>query len=142
MNDQLYINGEDAYLTYGVTMGESFISNLDTPLALKEYIKNEMRNANGTQYVTSAPPKVASREVTLNFYIQADTETEYRANRDAFLAVLMRGAVNLFVPVLNETYRLLYTGKNVTYGLDLSRSFAKIGAKFIEPDPTNRNNIQ
>lgn len=139
MREQLYINGKDAYTQYGVTMGENFISALDTPPALKDHIKNEVRGENGTQYVVTTMPKVASREVSLNFYIQADTQEAYMACKDDFLSELSKGIIEMYVPVLAQTYRLLYTGRNVSYALSIDRTSAKLGAKFIEPNPVNRN---
>ena len=43
MKDELYINGKDAYTTWGISMDSTSLSFLMTPSANKAYLENESR---------------------------------------------------------------------------------------------------
>lgn len=138
MTGQLYINGKDAWTTWGVRMGEGFLDALDAPLPMKDYIENESRLEHGKRMITTGA-KVDSREVTLGFTIAGTSESDYRSKKKAFLSELQQGAFTVEVPALGpEVYRLVYTGKSVSYGLSLGRTFGHFSMKATEPDPTDR----
>lgn len=138
MTGELYINGQDAWTAWGVNMGEGFIDAIDGFVPLKGFIENESRAEHGKR-VLATDPKVASRDITLSFTIKGDSEADYRAKRNAFEAELCKGMLTVKAPVLGEqVYKLIYLGKNVSYGLNLSRTFATFAAKFEEPNPADR----
>ena len=68
MTGELYINGKDAWVTWGVNMGDGFLDALDAPLQMKDYIEDESRLEHGKRMIT-ANAKVDSREITLGFTI-------------------------------------------------------------------------
>lgn len=138
MTGELYINSKDAWLTWGVNMGEGFMDAIDSFAPMKDYIENDSRLEHGkTVLVTS--PKVAARDLTLHFTIKGSDEADFRTKRKAFEAELQKGQLTVRVPVLGgENYRLIYSGKSVNYGLSVTRSFCTISAKFEEPNPMNR----
>ena len=43
MTGELYINGKDAWTSWGVSMGDGFLDALDAPLQMKDYIESESR---------------------------------------------------------------------------------------------------
>lgn len=138
MTGQLYINGKDAWTTWGVRMGDGFLDALDAPLPMKDYIENESRLEHGKRVITTGA-RVDSREVTLGFTIAGTSESDYRAKKKAFLSELQQGPFTVEVPALGEeVYRLVYTGKSVSYGLSLGRTFGHFSMKATEPDPTDR----
>lgn len=138
MTGELYINGKDAWTEWGVNMGEGFLDAIDGFAPMKEYIENDSRLEHGKR-VLVADPKVASREVTLHFTIMGVSQADYRAKRIAFEEELRNGSVDVIVPELGEhVYHLVYLGKNVTYGLNMSRTFSTLSAKFDEPNPMER----
>ena len=138
MTGELYINGKDAWFEWGVNMGYSFLDTLDSFPTMKEYIENESRLEHGKRVLLSNP-RVASREITLHFTIKGKDEADYRAKRKAFEAELISGIVAVNVPVLGaDVYKLVYLGKNVTYGLSKTRDFCKLAARFEEPNPMDR----
>lgn len=138
MTGDLYINGKDAWTTWGVNMGDGFMDTIDAPLEMKSYIEDESRLENGKRIVT-VNPKVASREVTLGFTITGNSESDYRAKKKSFLTELQKGVFTINVPVLgNETYKMVYTGKNVSYGMNMARTFGIIKMKATEPNPADR----
>lgn len=139
MSGDLIINGKDAWSTWGVCMGDGFLDVIDGFNQMKDYIENESRLEHGKRVITDNA-KVASREITLQFTIEGNSESDYRTKKKAFQTELEKGAVNIKIPALgNEVYRLVYLGKNVSYGLSLDRCFGKVSAKFEEPNPMDRS---
>lgn len=139
MMGDLIINGKDAYATWGVSMGNGFLDAIDAPLPMKDYIENESRLEHGKRVITTNP-KVASRELTLAFTITGDDPSDYRAKKKAFEAELRKGAVTIRIPPLdnNVSYRLVYLGKSISYGLSATRRFSNFSSKFSEPNPMDR----
>lgn len=139
MTGDLLINGRDAWTTWGVRMGDGFLDTIDGFNEMKDYIENESRLEHGKRMITDNA-KVASREITLQFTITGNSESDYRAKKKAFQSELEKGAVTISVPALvSEVYKLVYLGKNVSYGLSLDRCFGKVSSKFCEPNPTDRS---
>lgn len=136
MIGDLIINGSDAWGVYRVAMGESFIQNLLTPMAIKDFIENESRLENGKRVVYNNP-KMASREVTLTFNVHGDTQEEYLSNYAKFVSELQKGKVNIRVPVIDMSFTLVYK-KSTSFALDRERVNSRLSVKFEEPDPTSR----
>lgn len=138
MKGELIINGEDAWTQWGVNMGDGFIDTIDAPLPMKDYIENESRLEDGKRVLTSNVKK-DSREITLSFTITGTSESDYRSKKKAFETELYNGALTISVPKISgDVYHLIYTGKNVSYGLSLDRCFGNFSAKFEEPNPSDR----
>lgn len=139
MSGDLIINEKDAWTTWGVRMGEDFLDVIDGFNEMKDYIENESRLEHGKQVIIDNA-KVSSREITLQFTIEGSSESDYRAKKKAFQEELEKGSVSIKVPALGtEVYKLVYLGKNISYGLSLDRCFGKISSKFIEPNPMDRS---
>lgn len=139
MSGDLIINGKDAWTTWGVCMGDGFLDAIDGFNEMKDYIEDESRLEHGKRIITDNV-KVASREITLQFTIEGSSESDYRTKKKAFQAELERGTVNIKIPALGtDVYRLVYLGKNVSYGLSLDRCFGKVSSKFCEPNPMDRS---
>lgn len=139
MTGDLIINGKDAFITWGVRMGDGFLDAIDGFNEMKEYIENESRIEHGKRMITDNA-RVASREIALQFTIEGSSESDYRAKKKAFQAELERGAVNIKIPAIgNEVYKLVYLGKSISYGLSTDRCFAKASSKFCEPNPMDRS---
>lgn len=139
MSGDLIINGKDAWTAWGVCMGDGFLDAIDGFNEMKDYIEDESRLEHGKRIITDNA-KVASREITLQFTIEGSSESDYRTKKKAFQAELERGTVNIKIPDLGtDVYRLVYLGKNVSYGLSLDRCFGKVSSKFCEPNPMDRS---
>lgn len=139
MSGDLIINGKDAWTTWGVCMDDGFLDAIDGFNEMKDYIEDESRLEHGKRIITDNA-KVASREITLQFTIEGSSESDYRTKKKAFQTELERGTVNIKIPAIGtELYRLVYLGKNVSYGLSLDRCFGKVSSKFCEPNPMDRS---
>lgn len=139
MTGDLFINGKDAWTTFGVNMGDGFLDAIDAPLPMKDYIESKSRSEHGKRVITDNA-KVDSREITLSFTITGASESDYRTKKTAFQNELQKGNVEIKIPALgNEIYKLIYSGKSISYGLSLDRCFGKISSKFEEPNPMDRS---
>ena len=105
---------------------------------MKSYIQDESRLEDGVRIDTSNP-KVASRDITLGFTIMGSSESDYRSKKAAFQTELQKGSFTVKVPALsNETFKLVYTGKSISYGLSKRRDFGHFTMKCTEPNPADR----
>ena len=137
--NELLINGENAYTTWGVRMGDGFLDVLGASSLMKEFIENKSRLEHGKRVIINNP-KVDEREITLSFTIEGNSQSDYQAKKKAFFDELYKGVVDIQVPAnSNEIYHLIYLGKSVAYAQSLDRTFGKISAKFNEPNPANRS---
>ena len=138
MIGDLYINGKDSWYEWGVNMGTGFIDAIDSFVPMKNYIENESRAEDGKRVLVVAP-KVSSRELTLSFSILGESESDFRLKKKAFEEELRKGSVEVVVPALGrDVYRLIYTGKNISYALSKQRNLCKFSARFEEPNPADR----
>ena len=139
MTGDLFINGKDAWATWSVRMGDGFLDTIDGFNEMKDYIENESRLEHGKRVITDNA-KVDSREITLQFTIEGNSENDYRTKKKSFQTELEKGTVNIKVPTLgNEVYKLVYLGKSLSYGLSPDRCFGKVSGKFCEPNPMDRS---
>lgn len=137
MKGELIVNGYDAWTEYKVNMGDGFLSQLATPAQMKDYIESTSRNEDGTRMVVI--PKLSSRELSLPFTIMGADAKEFLSNKAKFEEVLNKGNIVIRVPGYDDKkYKLVYTGKSVSYSMNKWRTFATLSAKFIEPNPTDR----
>lgn len=139
MTGDLLINGMDAWTMWGVRMGDGFLDAIDGFNQMKDYIEDESRLEHGKRVITDNA-KVASREITLQFTIEGNSKSDYRAKKKAFQTELEKGTVTIKIPLLgSEVYKLVYLGKSVSYGLSLDRCFGKVSSRFEEPNPMDRS---
>ena len=137
--NELLINGENAYTTWGVRMGEGFLDVIGASAPMKDFIENKSRLEHGKRVIINNP-KVDEREITLSFTIEGNSQSDYQAKKKAFFEELYKGVVDIQVPAnSNEIYHLIYLGKSVAYAQSLNRTFGKISDKFNEPNPANRS---
>lgn len=64
MKDELYLNGKDAYTTWGISMNDTSLSELMTPTSNKEFIENESRIEHGKRVLVTKS-KLDARNLTL-----------------------------------------------------------------------------
>lgn len=129
---QLYINGQDAFQVYGLSLSDGSLSVLMQPAPLKPRVNNSSRLENGAQYITTAC-RIDQREITLEMHIIG---TERNVNQ--FFGYLQGGEfVKLrtsFHPSVE--YKLLYVSCTQFARYD---GLAKFAVRFIEPNPTDRS---
>lgn len=135
MKHETYINGVDAYATYGITLQDSALATLMTPPEMKDYITSEIRTENGKRYFGNA--RQASRELSLGFNLTASSREEFFKRYNAFCEVLTAGKFTLrtkYQP--GVTYTLYYN--DCSQYQQLIDGIAKFTLKVTEPNPADR----
>lgn len=137
LKGQLYINGKDAYLTWGIFLDETALSALMTPAPNKEFISNKYRSKDGKS-VIKHNPRLDEREITLPFNMTAKDSDTFLMNYARFCEeVLAKGGLVIrtrFQP--NVWYRCIYL--SCTQFSQCIREMAKFSLKLNEPDPSDR----
>ena len=138
LKGQLYINGKDAYLTWGIFLDETALSALMTPAPNKEFISNKYRSKDGKS-VIKHNPRLDEREIPFQslFLVTKDSDT-FLMNYARFCEeVLAKGELVIrtrFQP--NVWYRCIYL--SCTQFSQCIREMAKFSLKLNEPDPSDR----
>lgn len=137
LKGQLYINGKDAYTTYGIIMSDTALSTLMTPPPSKDYITNSSRLVDGKR-VFKGNVKMAEREMTLPFSMRAKDRDIFLSNYAKFCEeVLAKGEMVLHTSFLpNIWFRCIYI--SCTQFSQFLREMALFSLKLNEPDPSNR----
>lgn len=137
MPGELFINGKDAYITWGITMDETSLSALMTPAPNKALIENKSRLEDGKRVITSSPKK-DERNLTLQINITAPDKDTFFARYDSFCDELDKGILEIktkYQP--NVVYRTIYI--SCSQFSQFMRGIGKFVLKLNEPNPKNRN---
>lgn len=135
MSEIVYINGNNALTTYGVSFPPSAINNIMALAPSKEYIENESRDEHGSHIIVYNP-KYAKRELTIEMHINGASTTELLSRYDALKRIFDR---RLFSVELGRqpgvVYHFIYESCN---SFSMGERVAKYVLKLIEPNPENR----
>lgn len=138
MTGQLFINTKDAFTTWGAVMQSGCFEELLKPAPSKPFPENESRATDGKEVVALNPRK-AAREVTLKISISGTSRADYLTKYRAFFTEIAAGISVFKVPVLGESYRLVYKDvQQMKYGA--TPSFSSFNIQFEEINPANRAN--
>ncbi len=139
MRGELFINGQDAWATWGIMLDDTSLSALMTPPAVKDFPKNSSRLESGSRYIT-LNPKLKEREVTLSLQFVADSKAAFLANYNAFCNnVLATGKVRISTKYQSGvTYFFIYN--SCTQYRQFMFKVAKFSLRLTEYDPSNRTN--
>ena len=139
MKEKLIINGENADEKWGISLGESSLSELMTPPANKAFIENESRLQHGKQILV-ANPKVEARNLTLQLNLTAATKSAFFDKYNLFCKeVLATGVLNIETGYQEEVvYKTIYV--SCSQFSQFMQGIAKFSLKLIEPNPSDRMN--
>lgn len=140
----LYLNGEDVWLRWHAFLSDegrqgNSLSSLMQPAALKPIPSVSYPEEHGRRLPQQLTLALESREITLGFAVSATTVSDYMAYYTEFLKALRSGLIELRVPELGRTYRLLYLSCTTYSQLALVEGGAVLGrfdVKFLEPSPS------
>lgn len=137
MTGELFINGQDAWATWGIMMDDASLSALMTPPANKDFPKNSSRLEHGSRYITSNA-KVKEREVTLSLQFHANTMQQFLDNYNAFCQnVLATGKIRISTMYQSGvTYYFIYN--SCTQYRQFMFKIAKFSLRLTEYNPANR----
>lgn len=139
MIDELDINGNNAYTTWGIRLEKGAIASLMTPAPMKEYISNSSRTVHGSQILPSSA-KMNQRDITVQFCLSASSESDYMTKYTAFASVLASGRLVIYEKKhTNKYYRCFYVSCSA-YQHNIN-GLSKFTLKLIEPDPSDRGSV-
>lgn len=134
--NELWINGEDAFDLWGVSLSETSLSELMVPSSNKAYIENESRLQHGKQIIV-ADSKMDARSITLQVNLIADNESQFFDRYDRFCKVLANGTLNIRTCYRPDVvYKTVYV--SCSQFSQFMRGIAKFSLKLIEPNPNDR----
>lgn len=137
--NEMILNGNDAWIMYGVRMGSGFVDSLMTDSDMKDYVSNSVRTEDGIRIVPIRP-KIDSRTVTLEFIIIGSSHDNFLSRLRAFDALMDNGFVTIQVPsVSSDIYRLYCTRKSSSYAR--GNNICKKSLRFTEANPRNRGEL-
>lgn len=141
----LFINGNDAYDTYGVFFYEdrkganNNYSALLKPPSMKQHKAVDFREQDGEKLPAQLLPRFEARDVTLQFMILAPSADEFLERYTAFVDMLRSGWLDVRVPEIDRTYKMYY--QSCTEYKQLTKFSGSVVAgsfkvKLREPQPT------
>lgn len=137
MKGQAYINGKDIWETWGAMLAKGTYEKLLKPTSMKEYITNSSRLEHGVRMiVNSSTAKTESRELQIQVFIEGVSKTDYLEKYSSFVSELEKGSLELKVPELGFTYKLVYTDCS-SYG-NYGTKMGKFTLKLFEPNTKDR----
>lgn len=132
----LYINGQDALATYGITLDETSLSQLLTPPGMKENIKSSSRLEHGTRVITTNA-KVEARQLALGINLVATTREQFFQRYLAFCEVLKTGFIDVLTKYQKDVeYHLEYN--SCQQFAQYQQGIAKFMLRVTECNPTDR----
>lgn len=136
MKEELYINGKDAYITWGMSMDDTALSELMTPPSNKAFVENESRRQHGKR-VLIADPRLSERNVTLQINLTASNEKQFLERYSSFCKELATGALKIetkYQP--GVVYKTIY--QSCSQFSQFMRGIGKFVLKLSEPNPNDR----
>ena len=136
MTGDLSINGKDAYTTWGISLDETSLSTLMTPVSNKDFIENRSRLEHGKR-VVATNPKLDDRSFTLQIHLTASDKTQFFARYESFCKELAKGVLDIKTRYQPDVvYRTIY--QSCSQFSQFMNSIGKFSLKLNEPDPSNR----
>lgn len=134
MKNDLYINGKNAFDTWGVFLEDGSEEALLKPADPKGYARNNMRSQSGVQ-VFVQNPQPDERDIILTLCVTAISRTDYLAKYQSFIDEISNGWVLLDYKPLKTTYKLIATGFQ---SLSYSERLGRLSVRFNEPNVKER----
>lgn len=136
MKEECYINGKDAYVTWGVVFGRGSLTALMSPAPLKPFTENTSRSIDG-KIVSIKNPRMGERDIQLVFYIEASSFSQFMTRYNSFVDELKKGELVIktkYQP--GVLYKTIYV--SCTQFLQFNGRLGKFMLKLNEPNPADR----
>lgn len=129
MTGQLFINGKDAWLTWGAFLVGDSLDNLLLPPPPKAYTENNFRSQDGKQ-VFIVNTKKDARDVQVEFCIKAESRADHLLAYKSFVEELSGGVVDMSIPSISMDFKLTVASY---LSLGYYDHFGKLSVRFNEP---------
>lgn len=137
MTGDLYINGKDAYDTWGLSLSDGSFFDLIAPAPTKDVIESKSRLEHGKRVITDSV-KADERTLNLDIHMSAKDADALLANYTALCEdVLLGGLFHIRTKYQDDVeFHLLYQQCSSTSGV--VDGIIKLTIKCNEYDPSNR----
>lgn len=133
---ELYINGQDAYTTWGISLDRTGLSALMTPAGQKDVIENESRLENGRRVLVTSP-RMAARDISIVLNMCAHTQEDFMTQYSSFCVQLQTGKLVIRTKYQPTTYyKFIY--RSCTQFSQTQRELAKFVLRLTESNPGDR----
>lgn len=139
MVGECFINGKDAYTTWGIYFGDESLTNLMTPAPMKQRAENKSALQDGKRIVSTANQRarVDERNVQLIFYLKAPNLEKFLRSYALFVEELQGGEINISTRYQPGTvYHCEYQSCNQF--VQFNGRLGKFVLRLNEPNPKNR----
>lgn len=137
MKGDLFINGKDAYDTWGISLTDGSISTLMTPAPMKSIIENKSRTDDGKRVINNNP-RIDERDLTLQVHFSAKDKDDFFAKYQSFCQELAGGVLEIKTKYQPDVlYRTNYL--SCSQFSEFMFGIAKFSLKLNEPNPANRS---
>lgn len=138
MRGQAYINNKDIFATWGASFANGAYEALLKPAPNKAVIQNKSRLLDGKCIIMNNDVcKTDERDITISFWIVGESQDDYLSKYKAFVEEITSNLVQLKVPALGATFRLVYLNCS-SYG-DYGLTKGKLTLKMNEANIKDRN---
>ena len=137
MKGELFINGKDAFLTWGIYLDSAGLSALLTPAPNKEPVTDSSRIRNGVD-VISSDPKKDSREVNLPINLSANSRGDFFLKYASFCEELDKEVITINVSYLPSTY-FKFRYRNCQQFSEFKLEVAQFILRLTEYNPADRS---
>lgn len=135
MKGELFINGKDAYVEWGLSLSDTALSALLTPAGMKDPIENKSRALNGKKIISI--PRQDERNLSLEVHFCAKTKDVFWQRYKSFCDELAKEVLEIKISLLPDVvFRTTYV--NCTQFSQFMQGIAKFTLRLNEPDPTDR----
>lgn len=136
MTGELFINGKDAYTTWGISMDGTSLSALMTPAPNKELIENKSRLEHGKRVVAHNLKK-DERSLTLQINLTAPDVDIFFSRYNGFCEELATGVLEIRTKYQPEVvYKTNY--QSCSQFSQFMQGIGKFSLKLNEPNPNDR----
>ena len=136
MIGELYINGQDAYGQWGISMDDTSLSALMAPPPNKSLIENKSRLEHGKRVVIDNV-KVDERDVTLQINITAPNKDVLFSRYMSFCNELKKGKLYIRTKYQPDiTYKMIYI--SCKQFSQFMQGIGKFSLRLNEPNPEDR----
>lgn len=138
MTGQVFINGLDAYSTWGVTFAHGALDALMTPAPAKDAVTSGYRGEHGVRWVNGSP-YMDERTVSLEMHIHGSSFDALHTLYQAFCSDVLEGQAVDIVTKYQPTvcYKMRYVSCT---SFSHVQGLAKFTLKLSEPNPSDREN--
>lgn len=137
MIGELFINGKDAYLAWGISMNDASLSELMTPPSNKAFIENQSRLQHGKRVIT-ADSRLDQKNLTLQVHLTAPDERAFMERYSSFCKELETGILNIQTKYQPDiVYKTIYV--SCSQFSQFMRGIGKFSLKLNEPNPKDRS---